>query len=126
MNDVQVKDVHEASTEPWRGEESDDWDLPSRAVVACDGNGNGAVLWTVGPHVAHELNEAGLSGLDDLGLDDAPHGISVWEGMYVTLPPSWPESAGDEGTEPCGKFREPTDQEWEAIKASRCPWEGQA
>ncbi|KKN31774.1 hypothetical protein LCGC14_0820580 [marine sediment metagenome] len=110
-----------------RDRELDEWDLPSRAVVACDGNGHGAVLWTVGPHVAHEMNEAGMVELSDLGLDDAPLGVSIWEGVYVTPPaPALQESAGDEGTQPAGKFRPPTDHEWDAIKAGRCPWEGQA
>lgn len=121
-----VEDAPRASDVRWHGEESDDWDLPSRAVVACDGTGNGVVLWTVGPHVAFEIKEAGLYSLGDLGLDDAPHGISVWEGVYVAPPaPALQESAGDEGTQPVGKFRAPTAGEWVAIKYGRCPWRDQ-
>ncbi|KKN80002.1 hypothetical protein LCGC14_0335100 [marine sediment metagenome] len=126
MTDVQMKDVHKASDDQWRGEDSDDWDLPSRAVVACDGNGTGAVLWTVGPHLAFEIQECGFVDLADLGLDGAPLGVSIWEGFYTIegVRPNDPED-NDSASVPNGEFRAPTDQEWEAIKAGRRPWEGQ-
>lgn len=97
------------------------FDVPSKGVIACDGNGNGCVLWAVGAHLRFELEERGLSGLDALGLDDAPCGISVWEGKYLWQPGSW-EYPQDGSTLPNGAFRAPTDDEWQAIRAGRCPW----
>lgn len=104
---------------PWNGLE---WEIPSLAVVACDGNGNGCVLWTVGAHVAFEMWEVGLTQLGDLGLDDAPLGISVWEGKYHWQPGGW-ECPQDGEMYPKGTFRPPTDEEWTAIREGRCPWD---
>lgn len=97
------------------------WEDNSFAVVACNGSGVGVVLWTGGPHVAFEISQ-GSAKLDDLGLDDAPAGISVWEGKYLWHPGSY-EYPQDGATEPNGRFRSPTLEEWEAIKAGECPWD---
>lgn len=94
------------------------WTKPSLAVIACDGDGNGCVLHTVGPHVTHELDEIGRA-LGDIGLDDAPEGISIWEGKIKT---SGPDHDGEYDAWLDGTFREPTDDEWAAIRAGRCPW----
>lgn len=50
-----------------------------RAVVACDGRGNGCVLHHRGGCLDSAIDEWGRS-LSDLGLDDAPRGLSMWEG----------------------------------------------
>lgn len=100
-----------------------DWDFskPSRAVVVCDGKGTGAVLWHVGGDLFLEIDAAGTA-LDDLGLDDAPIGISVWEGRFT-----YEERASSSG-EPVedavaeGTFRPPTGEEWKAIHEARPPW----
>ncbi len=65
-----------------------DFSKPALAVVASDGRGNGAVLWTVGAHLNLEIEEMGLHRLDELWLDDAPLGISVWEGKGIWFPRS--------------------------------------
>jgi hypothetical protein len=93
----------------------------SKAVVACNGSGRGAVLWFVGESMRNEIEEAGLSELEDLGFDDAPRGISIWEGTYIWSrgPYEHPE---DGDMAPSGSFREPTREEWEAIRANTCPW----
>lgn len=91
----------------------------SRAVIA-NSNGNGAVLWCAGPCIENEVREVS-SRLDDLGLDDAPHGISIWEGRYVWRSTSWENHLeGDSGPE--GAFRAPNDEEWQAIREGRNPW----
>jgi hypothetical protein len=105
--------------EPWNGLR---WELDSLAVVANDGGGNGCVLWTVGAHVAFEQQEGGLCQLGDLGLDDAPLGISIWTGKFIWSPGSW-EHPQDGSVEPVGRFRPPTDDEWTAIHEGRCPWD---
>jgi hypothetical protein len=97
-----------------------DWGKPSLAVIACDGNGNGCVLYTAGPHVAMDMHEIGR-GLGDIGLDDAPAGISVWEGM--TAGGGYAGDGDYHDTYLEGAFRVPTDDEWLAIRAGRCPWD---
>lgn len=97
----------------------DDW--PSKAVVACDARGNGAVLWFVGESLRNEIEEAGLRQLGDLGLDDAPCGVSVWEGSYVWTPGPY-EHPEDGDVSPAGCFRAPTDAEWAAIREGCNPW----
>lgn len=87
---------------------------PSLGVVASDGNGNGLLLWYVGVDLALEVEEYGFRFLTDLGLDDAPAGVSVWEGKYV-----WD---GDDAN-PKGRFRPPTEAEWVAIREGRMPWD---
>jgi hypothetical protein len=98
------------------------WNEASRAVVASDGH-DGQVLWSKGAHIETEICESGTgSRLQDLGLDDAPCGISVWEGFYKTVQCGNPLDGYDYETEPKGRFRAPTDEEWSAIRAGRNPW----
>lgn len=106
--------------QPAEKHEPSEYDKPSRAVVAM-GEHDGVVLWHIGAHIHDEIQNVG-SKLSDLGLDDAPQGISVWEGVWVGH-----ETHTFDGTEyeshPSGKFREPTDEEWAAIRKGDCPWE---
>jgi hypothetical protein len=101
-----------------------DWDRESLAVVASDGGGTGCVLWTAGPHVQFEQQETGCVQLEDLGLDDAPLGISIWAGQYLLdgLSAALCDVPDSCTTHPRGRFRPPTDEEWAAIRAGRCPW----
>jgi hypothetical protein len=97
-----------------------DWGKPSLAVIACRG-GAGVVLYSAGPHVESMIDGGGSRLLDDLGLDDAPDGISVWEGgiksVHINTPDAYEYDAWLEGT-----FREPTGEEWQAICRGECPW----
>ena len=93
------------------------WSLDSLAVVACDGNGHGCVLFTVGPHIAAELEDVGRV-LGDIGLDDAPAGISVWQGRYISSRNYW--GVVDGSLE--GEFRNPTPAEWAEIQRNKNPW----
>ena len=103
--------------------EPGEWDHDSMAVVACDGSGHGCVLWTTGPHVQHEMTEGGLKELCDLGLDDAPLGISIWIGKYLTIQVSDGDYGREYDVEPKGSFRAPTEEEWSAIRQGRSPWD---
>lgn len=80
------------------------------------------MLWTVGAYLRFEMEEAGLCRLGELGLDDAPRGISIWEGKYVWQSGGW-ECPQDGSMHPKGTFRAPTDEEWAAIREGRCPWD---
>lgn len=96
------------------------WDLPSKAVVASK-DGDGCVLYTAGPHVKSLQEETGTHRLDDLGLDDAPDGISVWEGKITGG--GYDSFNGDyHDTFLKGEFREPTHYEWQMIREGQCPW----
>jgi len=97
------------------GADGYDWTKPSLAIVACDGKGHGTVLFTAGPHVRSFIEEVGTSALGDLGLDDAPHGLSVWEGCIIG-------GGRDEHTKLSGTFRKLTAQEIVSVTLGQCPW----
>lgn len=86
----------------------------SKAVVANNKQGHGLVLWYVGDVITSEIEEAGFC------LDDAPEGISVWEGIGIWTPGPF-EYPDDGDFELVGEFRKPTDEEWAAIRAGECP-----
>lgn len=100
-----------------------DFSKPSKAVIACDGDGRGIVLWYTGAHLCGEICEHGCGVfLDDLGLDDAPEGISVWEGIYRGTRHETTDGV-EYDTEVSGSFREPTTEEWADICVNLCPWD---
>ena len=101
--------------ERWDGYPKSAWDRDSLAVIASDGKGNGAVLFAAGPYVRMEVEETGLSTLEDLGLGDAPLGVSVWVGRYHY------NGLDGDSLEVRGRFREPSYLEWGAIKRGKCP-----
>lgn len=103
-------------------EPEEDWSKASLAVVASDGSGHGCVLWTAGPHISSLLRDAGVSDLADLGLDDAPEGISVWEGVVRGHKHETMDGTEYETTTE-GTFRDPTEEEWASIKKAECPWD---
>lgn len=95
---------------------------PSKAVVANYG-GDGVVVWYTGGHLDYEINEAGMGvWLADLGLDDAPDGISVWEGRYIGTQHDTIDGT-EYDTECVGEFRDPTPEEWARIQKNECPWD---
>lgn len=94
---------------------------PSKAVIANRENGRGCIIWvTLGSLLEDQMRE-GSDDLADLGLDDAPPGISIWEGTFVWRPGSW-EYPQDGELWPKGAFRAPSDDEWAAIREGRSPW----
>lgn len=77
--------------------------------------------WTVEEY----LGDCGRR-IEDLGLDGAPDGISVWEGDLVTTD-HWTDCGKEYDTElvPANRenpFRDPTDAEWAAIRTGQNPW----
>lgn len=99
------------------------WAEPSRAVVVCDGHGNGCILYTEGPHFRSEMETNGR-GLGDLWLDDTEHGIWVVVGRIVPITyPSSPNGPEEYDAElQADEFRRPTPEEWKAIVEGRTPW----
>lgn len=93
----------------------------SRAVVA-NRNGHGCVLFYRGDSITIEIEECCLHHLGDLGLDDAPDGISIWEGAYIWHSGGY-EYPQDGSTEPSGKFRSLTEWEWGCVKCGQSPFD---
>lgn len=77
---------------------------------------DGLVIWCSGKVIEFEIEQMGRS-LEDLGLNDAPEGLSVWEGTfrYVGTGP-------DIEAQAVGVFRAPTDEEWSCIMNGKAPW----
>jgi len=89
----------------------------SRALIA-QGPRHGAVVDYDGPGITDEIEEAGLYELDELGLDDAPDGLSIWEGDYffsMGYSEGYP-APGESESQPRGAFRSLTDDEWGQLR----------
>lgn len=99
------------------------WDKPSKALIASDGEGNGCILFHCGPHIEEEINAVGRD-LTSLGLDDCPKGLRVWEGRWsIITTPSSPNGPEEYDTEAKGEFRKPNDGEWYCIKNGLKLWD---
>lgn len=111
---VLVGTVDDPGQQPW---------VPSQALIAM-GPHSGAVLQYHGSAIEGEISEAGLHALDELGLDDAPVGLSVWEGEFVYEPGyvDGHEMPGEGQTQPAGKFRPLTDEEWDRLRKGEALW----
>lgn len=97
---------------------SQEWEDQCWAIIA-NNNGQGCVLaYGGGATLRYEIEEVGCHALDDLGLDDAPEGISVWEGRYNTTGDAGRPGYYDDSieTQPCGRFRSLTDDEWRCLR----------
>jgi hypothetical protein len=91
---------------------------PNRAVVAQGETGCGVVLYSTGEGMRCLLENG--PRLDDVGMDDAPPGIWIWEGGLAGGERAHEGDYND--VYPVGKFREPTEIEWAAIKRGETPW----
>jgi hypothetical protein len=92
---------------------------PCKAFVAsiC---GQGLILFHTGDILGDEINAVG-NNTQDLDLGSPPDGVSVWEGVYEWSFTSF-ECPTDGEWNPKGSYREPTDEEWEALRRKECPW----
>lgn len=109
--------------EPYWDYEVDGKVYKSCAVLAFDDAGNGVLLHACGPAIDWHIEQYSscCEELDLLHPDEEP-GIWVWEGTMGSVLSRTFE--GDEWVfEARGEWRQPTDEEWEAIKANRCPWD---
>jgi hypothetical protein len=89
----------------------------SHKAVVANSNHAGTVLYAT-KELKQFVSDIGPR-LDDVGLDDAPEGISIWEGNVVT---TYDQFNGDYDAFLEGKFRVPNEREWNAIKKQRSPW----
>ena len=90
------------------------WSIPSKALIACN-NGVGCVLYHTGAHIDAVFNETGTHCLADLGLDDAPDGLSVWEGKLHGRTIQTMDGTEYE-SELRGTFRDLTTAEWQGLR----------
>jgi len=94
-------------------------EMKSRLVVACN-NGAGCVLYAIGSCWEAWYEGSCSYRLDDNGLDDAPDGISIWEGRVL----SWgPDRDGEYDAELRGEFRDLTEKEWSLLVKGCAPWD---
>lgn len=97
------------------------------AVLAFYNDHSGTIVWTNDGYVQHEIGELCVGDVFEFLLDkDAPdHGIWVWEGK-VSFYGGGYNMDGYEPSEPVYKticWRHPTDEEWQALKEQRNPFE---
>lgn len=93
-------------------------EMKSRLVVASN-RGQGCVLYAIGSCWEAWHEGSGSYRLEDNGLDDAPDGISIWEGRML----SWgPDRDGEYDAELRGEFRELTAYEWALLSGGEAPW----
>lgn len=109
-----------ADLEPMNLDNQFDPRKPSMAVIAY-GDERGMIIWYIGADLQFEMEEGGVRDIDDLGLEPPNDGIWIWEGRYAWSPGSY-EYPDDGESNPVGEFRAPTDNEWQAIREGRCPW----
>lgn len=86
----------------------------SIALVA-NANGKGVVLAFDGLGIESMIDGVGRE-IDNLGLDDGPSGISIWEGECRS------HRDGDDDAELVGAFRALTPEEWQRLATTGVPW----
>ena len=90
----------------------------SIALIAAR-KGHGVILAHDGGGIEADIEAVGLGALDDHGLDNAPDGLSIWEGRMS----GWgPDHNGDYDCELRGTFRPLTDAEWTMFRETGTPW----
>lgn len=91
-------------------------------VAVCSDQQDGCILLYRGNHITCDVE--GISphpaDVDLLGYEDLPLGIWVWEGCYETY--ICPKD-GPQGRPRTINWREPTEEEWRALREHRNPWD---
>ncbi len=92
---------------------------PSRLVIM-NWKGKGVAGFPSDVAMEQELSDVSPL-LADLGLDDAPDGVSIWQGKVRWYKCGYP---GEEewNSELIGEFRRPTADEMAALAAGVWPW----
>lgn len=94
---------------------------PSMALIAAR-DGVGCLLDYTGSAIEWHVAEAG-AGLNDLGLDDAPDGLSIWEGTMGSVKcVDTSDSYGEWDYEVIGDFRPATLEEAATYLREGCLW----
>lgn len=106
------------------------FDKPKRpekelAVLAFYSKGEAIVVWCNDGHIRWEIGEVGSSEVASYILDEnAPdHGIYVWEGTVYCRPYPNYDGEYDDPEYKTIQWRQPTEEEWEAMMEQRNPFE---
>lgn len=87
----------------------------SKALIASN-DGNGVVLAYTGTTIESEIDDCiGSHDITDLGLDDAPDGLSVWVGEFETMA----DGDGEFSSYARGEFRDLTPFEWKLLASGK-------
>lgn len=98
--------------------EPDEPFVPSKGLIAAEGEG--LVLQYTGSSISWHIGEFSRQ-LDDLGLGDAPDGLSIWEGEMGSY--RHRTADGDDWDfEANGKFRPLTPEELATFAAGNALW----
>ena len=95
----------------------------NQAVIAMGVCGRGCVLFFRGPDLKYEIRDNGVTDLGDLGLDDAPSGLLVWEGHYYYEPEYAEGMIEGYTSHPVGTFRSLTEAELDDVNHGIDPWD---
>lgn len=97
------------------------YDTSCAALIA--NHKNGGIIVSARPNCAlyWEISEIGTVRLDDFGLDLAPEGLSIWEGVSVWRPGGY-ECPQDGQTEFEGEFRRLNTEEWAKLASGDPLW----
>lgn len=88
-----------------------------RKALVANHQGTGIVIYVSDSTFSEALDSVSWK-LDDVGLDDAPDGISVWEGVMQTI---WVTKEESDFVLK-GTFRQPTIEEWNHLASGNNPW----
>ncbi len=91
----------------------------SIALIASNGS-HGCIVVHDGAGIEADIEAIGNNSLDHHGLDDAPDGLSIWEGRLTGG--RCGEFGEDYETELVGTFRDLTDAEWLLLRETGEPW----
>lgn len=96
------------------------WDKRDSIALIASSGGTGVILEFDGTGIEGDIETESSRRLDDHGLDNAPDGLSIWEGKLRVTSSRYDE---DVDCELVGEFRELSRVEWGLLETSGVPWE---
>lgn len=91
-------------------------------ALLANNSGQGCILEWHGVDIYWDFENVGGAALMDHGLDDAPDGLSIWEGfMYCSESHTVNGHEYDANLE--GEYRDLTPEEWKLLQKTGVPWE---
>lgn len=100
----------------------DPWNKTNSIALVASNNGHGCILAFNGEGIEVDFEHESDPSLDMHWMDDAPDGLSIWEGCYKDHE-TWGDHGMDYDGELVGTFRPLTEREWELLKSTGTPWE---
>lgn len=96
-------------------------EVPNMALIANTKNGGVVLHARPGCTLYYEMHEVGSSRVDDYGFDDAPEGLTVWEGIAAWQPGGY-ETPQDGMTIYEGTYRRLTTEEILKVQKGEELW----